>query len=178
MEERVGGRGESASMCWGCRLPAAPAQRKMHHCRVLCAPPHLPPFPRVRTHSPTQVPRCRPVTPTLVFVVGDARELWCLYHSYIHNRYTNPPLQAHDINALFGFRLECLERLGDEQVSTTLTGGVGEVKGQRSMGGGRDWGRAVHAQHGPGSKGRASSRKELAVSRKACSTWPSYASHT
>ncbi len=23
--------------------------------------------------------------------------------------------QAHDINALFGFRLECLERLGDEQ---------------------------------------------------------------
>jgi hypothetical protein len=25
-------------------------------------------------------------------------------------------LQAHDINALFGFRLECLERLGDEQV--------------------------------------------------------------
>ncbi len=26
-----------------------------------------------------------------------------------------PLSQAHDINALFGFRLECLERLGDEQ---------------------------------------------------------------
>ena len=24
--------------------------------------------------------------------------------------------EAHDINALFGFRLECLERLGDDQV--------------------------------------------------------------
>lgn len=27
-----------------------------------------------------------------------------------------PPPQAHDINALFGFRLECLERLGEEFV--------------------------------------------------------------
>jgi len=26
------------------------------------------------------------------------------------------PVQAHDINALFGFRLECLERLGEEFV--------------------------------------------------------------
>ena len=26
-----------------------------------------------------------------------------------------PVFQAHDINALFGFRLECMERLGDEQ---------------------------------------------------------------
>ena len=27
--------------------------------------------------------------------------------------------EAHDINALFGFRLECLERLGDDQVGGT-----------------------------------------------------------
>lgn len=29
--------------------------------------------------------------------------------------------EAHDINALFGFRLECLERLGDEQVCARCT---------------------------------------------------------
>lgn len=33
--------------------------------------------------------------------------------------------EAHDINALFGFRLECLERLGDDQVRGQ--GWVGEV---------------------------------------------------
>lgn len=29
--------------------------------------------------------------------------------------------EAHDINALFGFRLECLERLGDEQVGECVS---------------------------------------------------------
>ena len=36
--------------------------------------------------------------------------------------------EAHDINALFGFRLECLERLGDDQVRQRA-GGQGRGRG-------------------------------------------------
>lgn len=41
---------------------------------------------------------------------------WDWHFSHAHPRHPCPcALQAADINALFGFRLECLERLGDAQ---------------------------------------------------------------
>ena len=48
--------------------------------------------------------------------------------------------EAHDINALFGFRLECLERLGDDQVGGVHAGEDGmRVGGGSSLSAASAW---------------------------------------